>query len=183
VLATHIALTLLGGAAPWASPSTGGGVGQRIGAAAIPFGRRLAEAAAVARGCVPCPADAASPTSAAGSPPVSPGPASVCGIATTSARLVAADPVAATAAAATAAADAAADAVNGDGTCRLDFAAPAWAKGGALECYTGRPGPALPSPAPVWLWLWAAPLMFYLAWQLLYFLVVQVGCVLRAGLQ
>lgn len=41
--------------------------------------------------------------------------------------------------------------------------------------------PAAEQPTPLWLWLVAAPLAFYIAWQLLYFLVVQVGRRLCVG--
>ncbi|GFR48507.1 hypothetical protein Agub_g10171, partial [Astrephomene gubernaculifera] len=45
---------------------------------------------------------------------------------------------------------------------------------GGLECHAAA-GPA-PCPSSAWLWLGLAPLGFYLAWQLLYFLIVQVAC-------
>jgi hypothetical protein len=53
--------------------------------------------------------------------------------------------------------------------------------GAAAACGLGPGGgaaPALPPPEPLLAWLVAAPLAFYLAWQLFYFLVVQVW---RAG--
>lgn len=43
-----------------------------------------------------------------------------------------------------------------------------------MACYA-MPLPPTACPAPAWLWLAAAPMLFYLAWQLLYFVVVQVG--------
>ena len=58
----------------------------------------------------------------------------------------------------------------------------------ALECWGFRVGggggdssidsapPRVERPAPLWPWLVAGPLLFYLAWQALYFLIVQVLC-------
>ncbi len=47
--------------------------------------------------------------------------------------------------------------------------------GGLPKCYAGPAGPAA-APVPAALWLVAAPLGFYAAWQLGYFLLVQVAC-------
>ncbi|KAG2425765.1 hypothetical protein HXX76_013391 [Chlamydomonas incerta] len=55
----------------------------------------------------------------------------------------------------------------------LAAAATVGAGAGPALCYAA-PLPPAACPAPAWLWLAAAPLLFYLAWQLLYFVVVQV---------
>lgn len=46
--------------------------------------------------------------------------------------------------------------------------------GSCFKVASSATAPAVARPQPLWVWLVVAPLAFYLAWQLLYFLVVQV---------
>ncbi|KXZ41935.1 hypothetical protein GPECTOR_239g565 [Gonium pectorale] len=60
------------------------------------------------------------------------------------------------------------------GVCVSEAAAMGGGVGGSVACYA-LPAPPWRCPSPAWLWLVVAPLGFYAAWQLLYFLVVQVA--------
>lgn len=158
-----ILLALVGKAGPWmAAPiddttaATVSSVGSIEG-----WGRliticvqRLAAAAAVARGAMPCPTFAAPAATAATATLAHGMPVRVCGMPYTGSTDDQAFPNG----------GCCANCVNGTTSFLAD---------GIVSC-SASAGPPLHCPEPAWLWLGVAPLIFYLAWQQVYFLVVQV---------
>ncbi|GLC33074.1 hypothetical protein PLESTB_000373300 [Pleodorina starrii] len=162
-LATHIGQALLRNIDPWVGAAEAGAAamangGPQPGGLAARLSRRLAAAAAISRGRVPCPAFAAAAAAAtAAATPTALDAAAAAG------RNGVSYPVC------TASAAGASLGLTGACLAGVDAAA-------SVECYTAPAGSPPPCPSPAWLWLGAAPVAFYLAWQLLYFLVVQVAC-------
>ncbi|KAG2447500.1 hypothetical protein HYH02_007426 [Chlamydomonas schloesseri] len=159
-------------AAVAAAAAVEGGAGGLAATAAGLGGplRRLAAVAGVARGRVPCGGDLVGALAAGQLADL----ASAAGSPTAAAAAVAAGGGGARVSAASAAAGATARVCSSSGGMATGARSTAMTTTAAV-CYAA-PLPPTACPSPAWLWLAAAPLLSYLAWQLAYFVIVQVCC-------
>ncbi|GIM01116.1 hypothetical protein Vretimale_5960 [Volvox reticuliferus] len=162
LLASRIGLALLGKADLWATTSSGMNVNGGSNSfhmasrrATAIWSQRLQAAAAVFRGGIPCPAFPGGIGPAATVHEAAYGPSGLPAVASCDAQ-------------GSPSAQMSANTIH----MLLDGAS---SSASSVRCYTTPAGPPPPCPTPAWLWLGVAPLVFYLAWQILYFLIVQVS--------
>ncbi|GIM01115.1 hypothetical protein Vretimale_5960 [Volvox reticuliferus] len=162
LLASRIGLALLGKADLWATTSSGMNVNGGSNSfhmasrrATAIWSQRLQAAAAVFRGGIPCPAFPGGIGPAATVHEAAYGPSGLPAVASCDAQ-------------GSPSAQMSANTIH----MLLDGAS---SSASSVRCYTTPAGPPPPCPTPAWLWLGVAPLVFYLAWQILYFLIVQVA--------